>query len=60
MHAFFALVLDGGVIFVLMHGPESWVVCAKEKIMQWIVLCVLVIGSEVSCNLCDLTLMFSE
>jgi hypothetical protein len=35
-----------------MHGPESWVVCAKRKIE----LRVLVIGSDVSYTLCDLAL----
>jgi hypothetical protein len=38
------------------RGPEIWVVRAKGKIRSQIELCVLVIGSDVSCTLCDLAL----
>jgi hypothetical protein len=41
-------------------GQKAGLYVPKRKIMQWIVLGMLVIGSEVSYNLYDLTLMFLE
>ena len=57
MHAFLVLVLDGGeesALYCCM-GQKVGLYVAKRKIMYWIVPCVLVIGSEVSCSLCELT-----